>query len=339
MNKSMFEDFLTRAKVTQEQSTFEARDARVITPATPPTSPSSPKKMQTMLITGLLGLMLGVGAAVSLELLNTGFTTATQIEDALELPVLASVSKMSDKELTVNGKIIPLPLFPAVKPLSRYSEALRSLRSGIQMTDVDHPPKVIQVTSTVPSEGKTSVALGLATSAANSSLKVLLIDADLRNPSASRFLKLDKEPGLVELLLGEVNANDVVRFYQPGQFWSLNSGGRTQNPPDLLGSERMKALINSFANAFDYILVDTPPLGPVIDPLIVSQLVEKVLYVIRWSDTPREIVEQSIKKLMNDKKVAGIVLNYTDDRQVAKYGKSAYAYYGTKYYKNYYTDA
>ena len=171
VNKSLFEDFLQRAKITQEQSTFEAREARVITPALPPGAPSYPRKSQYLAINLLIGLLLGVGGAVAKELLNAGFTTPKQVEDILGLPLLTSVSLMRVRDLTIDGKLVPIHYYPVAKPLSRYSEAIRALRSGIQMTDVDHPPKVIQLTSTVPGEGKTTISLSLAASAATSFIR------------------------------------------------------------------------------------------------------------------------------------------------------------------------
>src|SRR6202011_3851409 len=132
------------------------------------------------------------------------FTTPKQVEDMLELPLLSSVSRMEERDLRVDGKAVPIPLYPIVKPLSRFSEAIRALRTGIHMTDVDNPAKVIQVTSSVPGEGKTTIAISFAASAAGSGLKVLFIDADLRHPSSSQFLGLQKEQGLVDLLLGQV---------------------------------------------------------------------------------------------------------------------------------------
>jgi succinoglycan biosynthesis transport protein ExoP len=337
VNKSLFEEFLQRAKITQEQSTFEAREARIITPAVPPNSPSSPKKTQWILVAAVLGLLLGIGAAAAIESLNTGYNTPSQIEHTLGLPVLTTISSLAEKDLTINEKVYSIPLYIVARPLSRFSEALRSLRSGIQMTDVDSPPKVIQVTSTLPGEGKTSVVLSLAASAASSNLKVLVVDGDLRNPSASRFVGRNKEPGLVELLVGEIDIRNVIKMYEPGKFWMLCAGGKTQNPPDLLASERMRSLVKSFADMFDYVIIDTPPLGPVIDPVVISQIVDKVVYVVRWGSTPREIVGQSIQKLGGHKKIAGIVLNQVDDSHIRKYGKNAYAYYGTGYYKDYYS--
>jgi exopolysaccharide transport family protein len=338
VNKSLFEDFLQRAKITQEQSTFEAHEARIINPALPPGAPSSPRKTQYLAITLLIGLMLGVGGAVAKEMLNAGFTTPKQVEELLGLPLLSSVSLMSARDLTVDGKIVPIHHYPVARPLSRFSESIRALRSGIQMTDVDNPPKVVQLTSTVPGEGKTTIALSLAASGATSGLKVLLIDADLRHPSASHALGLDKETGLVDLLLGQVGAKDAVRFYERAGYWILPAGNRTQNPTDLLGSERMKTLVAGFRQTFDLVIIDSSPAGPVIDPVVVSQLSDKVVMVVRWSSTARELVKSCAQQLAGHRKIAGVAFNQVNESRAQKYGKHGYSYYyGARYYKKYYS--
>ena len=337
VNKSLFEDFLQRARVTQEQSTFEARDARVISPAQPPVAPSSPKTMQIMMVSALLGLMAGVGGAYLLEMLNAGFTTPRQVEDMLDMPLLASISKMESRDLTAEGAVLSIPQYPFVKPLSRFSEAIRSLRSAIQMSDVDNPPKVIQVTSTIPGEGKSTLCMTIASSAAQSGQRVLIIDCDLRHPSTSRYFKADKALGVVDYLAGGVELQKIVSFDETLRLWLMPAGAKTQNPPDLLGSEKLKSLIETLREKFDLIVIDTPPMGPVVDPLIVSNLVDKVVFVVRWASTAREMIAHSIQRLHGHKKVAGVVFNYVIDAQAQKYGKYAYSYYyGGRYYKKYY---
>ncbi len=146
VNKALYEDFLQRAKVTQEQSTFQGApgDTRVITPAVAPRIPSSPRKGHVLGISSLLGLMLGIGGAVLMELLSAGFTSTRQVEDMLELPVLTTVSRLTKNDLSIDGKPSSIPRYVVAKPLSRVSEAMRALRSGVHMTDVDAPPKVVQ---------------------------------------------------------------------------------------------------------------------------------------------------------------------------------------------------
>jgi polysaccharide biosynthesis transport protein len=282
---------------------------------------------------------LGVGGAYAKEMLDAGFTSTRQVEDLLELPVLSSVSRMDERDLAIDGKAIPLPFYPAIRPSSRYGEAVRSLRTGVQMADVDSPPKIVQITSAIPNEGKTTLALAIAASAAAAGLTVLFIDADLRRASASRVLGMEKNEGLVDLLLGKAEAKNLMQSHKMARFWCLAAGSKTQNPPDLLGSERMKSLVEGFRKAFDLVVIDTPPAEPVIDPVVVAKLADKVVFVVRWGSTTREIVRRSVQRLSGHRKVAGIAFNLVNDRQARKYGKHAYAnYYGSRQYSQYYTD-
>jgi capsular exopolysaccharide synthesis family protein len=336
VNKSLFEDFLQKAKLTQEQSTFEARDARVINPALPPGGPSYPRTVQTMQLALLIGLFLGIAGSIAKDKLNNGFATPRQIEDMLGFPLLTSINTIDPKELVIKGEQQKIPSYVAAVPLSRFSESIRALRSGIRMTDVDNPPKVIMVSSTAPSEGKTTVALSLAVSAAGAGLKVLMIDADLRHNSSSNFFGLNKAHGLVDFLLGTVNTQDAIKFNEQTGIWVLAAGSKTRNPADLLGSERMKSFIDVCKKSFDYVVIDAPPIGPVIDPLILAQLVDKIVYVVRWASTARELVQESVQRLPREK-LAGVAFNLVNEKAAQKYGKNAYQYYyGARDYKKYY---
>jgi capsular exopolysaccharide synthesis family protein len=265
--------------------------------------------------------------------LNAGFTTPREVEEALGIPVLASVRQMSKSQLVKDGKNVPVPFYQIHHPLSPFSEAMRTLRNSIHMSDVDQPPKVIHVTSARPSEGKTTVAVSLAISAASAGRKVVLVDADLRHPSASRLLKLEQEKGLVDLLIGATTADKVLKFHKDLNLMVIPAGSKSLNPPDVLGSERMKGLISRLRETFDYVVLDTPPVAPVVDPVIVANLADKTIFVVQWGATPRELVETSIQQLSTHKRVAGVVFNSVNQDRARKYGGE---YYHGQSYEKYY---
>jgi polysaccharide biosynthesis transport protein len=333
VNKSLFEDVLQKAKITDEQSTFRPREARVIMPAQNGDQ-SFPNTRKTLWMALLIGLGLGVGGAFAMEKLNAGFTTPRQVEDALGVPVLASVPRMDGSKLvSKDGTVIPLAYYHVHHPLSPFSEAVRTLRSGIHMSDVDQPPKVIHVTSSRPGEGKTTLAMSLAVSAAFSGLKVVLVDADLRHPSITRFFKLEREKGLVDLLVGVATPQAVMRLQKDLKLMVIAAGSKSLNPTDLLGSERMKALLSDLRETFDYVVLDTPPVGPVVDPVIVANLADRTVFVVQWASTPRESIETSIQQVSSHKRVAGVVLNCVNQDRARKYGGEVY--YGKRYEKYY----
>ena len=332
VNKTLFEEFLQKAKITDEQATFRARDVRVIMPAQPG-GQSFPDPRRTLLIALFAGLGLGVGGALAMEMLKAGFTTPREVEEAVGIPVLASVHRLTKSQLVKNGKTIPVPFYQLHYPLSPFSEAMRTLRSGIHMTDVDQPPKVIQVTSARPGEGKTTVAVSLAISAASAGLKVVLVDADLRHPATSRFFKLEQENGLVDVLLGATTADNALRHHNDLNLKVIPAGSKSLNPPDVLGSERMKMLISRLRESFDYVVVDSPPVGPVVDPVIVANLVDKTIFVVQWASTPRELIETSLQQVSIHKRAAGVVFNFVNKNHAKKYGGQHY--YASSYEKYY----
>ena len=333
VNKSLFEDFLQKAKITDEQATFRARDVRIIMPARSG-GQSFPNTRKVVLIALLAGFGLGVGGAIAMEMLRAGFSTPRQVEEALGIPVLASVRQLKKNHLVKDGKSIPVPFYQIHYPLSPFSEAMRTLRNSIHMSDVDQPPKVIHVTSARPGDGKTTIAMSLAISAAFSGLKVVLVDADLRRRSASRIVNLEQEKGLVDLLIDAATVDDVLRFNRDLKLTVLPAGSKSLNPPDVLGSEHMKVLISRLRETFDYVVLDTPPVGPVVDSVIVANLADKTIFVVRWAATPRELVETSLQQVSTQKRVAGVVFNSVNQDRAKKYGGE---YYHGKSYEKYYS--
>lgn len=331
-NKTLFENFLSRAKITQEQTAFEEREARIISPAISPASPSFPNKTLVFAVALVVGLGLGISGSVALDMLNSGFSTPKEIELALGRPVLAVVPLLTDSDRRIERKVIDPVNYMLQKPLSRFCESVRAARVGVQMADVDEPARTVLVTSSVPKEGKSTLPTCLAFSAAKAGQRVLLIDGDLRHPSLSEYFGLKGRPGLVDVLTGEAPLESVTVAAGPIMF--LPAGSQSQNPADLLGSARMKQALAHLRDAYDYVLIDSPPVAPIIDARVMASLVDKIVYAVRWQSTSREMVMQCLDQLAPDRKLAGLVFSLVNEAKASRYG--AYAYYSNKSYRGYY---
>jgi capsular exopolysaccharide synthesis family protein len=310
-NRALFEDFLQRSKVAAEQSTFEARDARIITPALAPGAPTSPNPGRILMTALTLGLALGAAGAYGLDRLDSGFAGPRQIEETLRLPVIAEIARISAAELTVGGEVLGLSEYVMARPQSRLSETMRALRSAAQMSDVDSPPKVLLVASTLASEGKSTLAQMFVASAAQSGLRALLIDADLRRRGATRALGLEAAPGLVDYLIGDAELAAVIAHDSARGTWTLPCGASTLNAPDLLVSARFRGAIAALRTKFDLVVLDSPPLAPIVDAYVLTRVADKIVFLVRAAATPRDLVKQTIARLEDPAKIVGVVLNQT----------------------------
>lgn len=334
-NRALYESLLTRFKEAEQQTSLQTAESRVIAPAFEPSVPSHPRKGRTLILALLAGLAFGIGAGFLLEQIESGFTTVEQLEQATQFPVLAIVPQLENRERIVEGRTVSIPDYVALKPLSRFGESIRSVRVSALMSNIDQPPKLILVTSSVPSEGKSTIVQCLAQSAAASNQRVLLVDCDLRHPSTSKSFKLHEGPGLTDLLMGQAPPEKVFLRGPLPTLTVVPAGTTTRHPPDILGSERFRALLASVRQNYDVVFLDAPPLSPVIDSAILSNIVDKIVYVVHWRSTPRDLVLRSMQSIDNPRqKIAGMVLNNAQLRMMSSYS-SYYSYYHKKYQKYY----
>jgi polysaccharide biosynthesis transport protein len=188
----------------------------------------------------------------------------------------------------------------------------------------------------LPQEGKTTLSLSLAIFAANSGQRVLLLDADLRHPSVHRDLGAVPTQGLVELVAGEKDLDDVLVRSEETGIWHLPVKRQTANPTDLLGSQTMKLLVAELRQRFDFVVVDSAPLLGVTDTKVVSRLADRVLFVTRWDKTGKDTALNALAHLREAKaRVAGVVLSQVDVRRHAQYGYGDVGQYYGKYQKYY----
>lgn len=335
-NRTVYEAFLNRHKETTEQQGLQTADTRIISRAAVPRSPSHPRTFFIGILALVLSLMTGVGLALLLEHLDNTLLTGKDLEQALDLPLLVSLP-VAPAERGVDGKILLPQDYLLAKPLSTFSESLRSLRSALQLSNVDNPPKIILFTSALPGEGKTTTATSFARAAAASGLKVILIDCDLRHPSVHKALGLmQPAKGLVQLLAERLELETVVINDARSGLDIVPVSTGTANPPDLLGSAQMKLLLQRLSEIYDLVVLDSAPVLPVADSRVLSRLADETVFVVRWNATPRDAAMTAIKHLRQyDAKIAGAVLSVVDTAKQARYGYGDGGYYYSRYSKYY----
>jgi non-specific protein-tyrosine kinase len=263
----------------------------VTAPAIPPLVPSSPHATVDLGLGLAVGLAVGIALAVLLESLDTSLRGPASLAE-----FLADISGPSLlSSIIFDPKAPRHPLATRDDKHGRRAEGFRRLRTNLHFVHVDRQPRVIAVTSALPSEGKTSVAVNLAGTLAESGASVCLVDADLRRPSAAKALGLVRDAGLTTVLIGMARTEDMLQ--SAGSFSVLSSGAVPPNPAELLGTEQFRAALRSLAKDFDHVVVDTGPVLPVTDAAVIGPAVDGYLLVVRAGQTSRSQVADAIRTL------------------------------------------
>ncbi len=309
-DKALYESLLGRLKEAEQQISLPFAETRVIAPALEPGTPSFPDKKRNILIALLGGISAGIGLAFLLERMERGFSTPEQLEAALRHPVLATIPSLTARERQSGQAVLSFAEYLLQRPLSHFSESLRSIRLNVELADPDDFPRLLMVTSSIPSEGKSTIAQCLAQSAASAGKKILLIDCDFRRPSLSSNLGMSGEPGLTDMLMDDKPGNEACFKEIFPNMSFLAAGTVTGHPPDFIGSERLRRLLQKLRAGYDLIVLDTPPVAPVADSIQLSRLADKVVFVVAWRNAPRSVVERVVSILDKaDRKIVGIVFN------------------------------
>ncbi|HOT90796.1 MAG TPA: polysaccharide biosynthesis tyrosine autokinase [Anaerolineae bacterium] len=298
----------------------------VVEPASKPTSPISPNVSQTVMLAAGIGLALALGGAFLIEYLDDTVKTPEEAAQLTGLPALGAIAR-------IEGKTLEDRLITAHHPLSPIAEAYRVLRTNIQFSTVDKPLKTLMVTSPAPSEGKSVTLANLAVVMAQSGLKVIAVDTDLRRPIQHKIFDIANESGLCD---GILHANpSIMEYVQPTQvenLWLLPSGTIPPNPAELLGSKRMGEIIEELKANADLLIFDTPPALLVTDAAVLANRVDGVLLVNDAGSTRRGMTQRAAEELRRvHAPLLGLVMNRLSTRRGSYY---YYQYYHYKYYRH-----
>ncbi|BBB28885.1 GumC family protein [Neptunomonas japonica] len=322
--RTVFNTFLTRFNETSATGDLKTANARVSDPAVVPLHPAKPKKKLIVALAFVVSAMFGVMFAFVLQALNNTVKSASEVESKLGVVMLGLLPLLPKKKKTPNqsyGQFID-------DPQSAYAESLRTIRTGLILSALDNPHKTVSITSSVPGEGKTSLALGLAFSTGQME-KVLLVDADLRRPSVAKALGLDRAAsGLSNLVAGTASVDECIQRYEEGNIDVICAGIIPPNPSELLSSKRFADVLAMLETKYDRIIIDTAPSQAVSDAMVLAPLVGAMIYVVRSDSTPYQHAKNGLKRLREvNAPIIGVVLNQVDVKKGAKYYGQEYGGY------------
>lgn len=330
-NKQLYDLFMSRAKEMDAGSDLQAAVARVVDPAVVSAVPVRPNKVQIILVSFVLGLMIGSMGALMLERLDNTIKGSESAETKLQQPVLAVLPALKGEQLeNVAFNFIR-------EPNSHHAEAIRTARTGIQLSDVDQRHRLVMVTSSVPAEGKTSTSINLALALAQTK-RTLLIDGDMRRPQVGVRLGLaPNAKGLSNLVTGAASLKDCVHQIEGSSLLVMPSGDVPPNPLDLLVSQRFKEVIRHLQPQLDFILIDTPPVELVSDALAVAPMATSTIYVVRATETPVPVIRKGLSRLQRSgANLMGVIVNGLNFEDAQRYyGETVNGGYGNTYYHGY----
>lgn len=344
INRQMFERLLETQQGIQVSGPLLKSNIRIREYSQPPRSPVAPKRAQNILLSGLLALVGGIGFVLFLDYINNKIETVDDIDRYLRLPALGVIplveSGSKARRLLSSGSNGSKELAPVsggdsviltqVEASSSIAESYRQLRTSLLLSAAGHAPRTLLFTSSQPAEGKTTTSVNTAISLAQTGSAVLIIDADLRRPRVHKIFSLKNNAGLSNFLTGEGDLASLIQVALPN-LYVLPVGPLPPNPAELLGSARMKQVIETLSANFDYIVVDSPPVSSFADSLILSSLVEGVIIVVKGGTTPREMAQRTRAHLQSvGAKLLGVVINQI------KLQPHDYYYYSTYYSRYYY---
>ena len=324
-NRELYAMFMSRAKETNLASDVQAAVARVVDRAVTPSIPVRPAKGQIVIVAAVLALFLGAMASLLLDRLDNTLKGADDAEMRLQQPVLTALPMLADHNRARMARIF------MDEGHSHYAEGIRTARTGVLLSSLDVPHKVLLVTSTLPGEGKTTVSVNLAIAHAQTKT-TLLIDADMRRSQAGKALGLPPgSKGLSNLVAGTASIEECVVGVKDSKLLVMPVGDLPPNPLELLLSQRFKEVLAQLSERFEMIIIDSPPVELVSEALVLAPMATSVAFVVKAMSTPAPLARKSIMRLQRaGGNILGVVVNQLDfDHAQRYYGEyGAYGSYG-----------
>jgi succinoglycan biosynthesis transport protein ExoP len=348
--RAIYDNFLHRyMEAVQQQDAIPISETRLISPATPPLKKSSPKTLLTLLIAIVAGGTVSFAVAYLREASDGVLRTTEQVEHNLHVNCLAMVPAIktpgaprpekNDADSGTMG-VNPPPADPVLlryvvdAPFSRFAEALRAIKIAADINGALKSHKTIGFTSTLPNEGKSTLAANLAQLIADAGSSAILVDADLRSPTLSRSFCPDA-PGLIDAVLGTSSLESVVVTLPASRLHFLPAGATAKLPHtnEILASGALKNVMDALRSRYDYVIVDLSPVAPIVDVRATGHIIDSYVYVVEWGRTKIEIIERALTEAQTIyDQMLGVVLNRVDMSVQGRYER----YHGNHYYRKYY---
>lgn len=336
-NKQLYQTLLQKQNELKLTSSDNANNVSISTPARLPKAPVGPARSRNIIVAFFLSLGIGIGLAFLLDYLDDTLKTVEDVDRHIHLPALALIPALRNERAALKSKN-PAPadgkestaLALIEDTRSPIAEAYRHLRTSLLLSSAGQPPKTILVTSSQPSEGKTTTAVNTAVMLAQTGAEVLIIDCDLRRPRVHSHFQVPNIKGVTNCLAGETDEDALVQPYDKlPNLKVMTSGPVPPNPAELIGSDEMRKLLNKLSGRFTHIIIDSPPSISFTDASILSTMVDGVMLVVHGGKSSRAVVRRAKQQLLDvGAHLYGIVLN-----NVKLEGSNSY-YYG--YYSSYY---
>ncbi|MFU1478519.1 polysaccharide biosynthesis tyrosine autokinase [Roseovarius sp. C7] len=328
-NGLIYEAFLGRLKETSVQQGIQQADSRMLSQAVVPLNPSAPRKPLILALSLILGAMVGAAAVLVREMSQNTYRVAEALERSTGYTVIGQIPTIPSRK---RANVLQ---YLTDKPNSAAAEAVRNLRTSLLLANIDTPPRLIMSTSSVPGEGKTTQSISLAQNLSGLGKKVLLVEGDIRRRVFSEYFDIHDKPGFLSVLSGEASLADAVTFNDQLQADILLGETSKVNAADLFSSDTFAQFLKVLREAYDYVIIDTPPVLAVPDARVIGQQVDAIIYTVKWDSTTHRQVNDGLKSLESvNLKVSGLVLGQIDQRGMKRYG------YGDSYgaYQSYYSD-